>query len=123
MERAPARSPPFSHDQIATPLCIMSAGKTIRACLACCGIEGADAFIGCASTDEEFARIKKSYMKLVLVVHPDKGGDAAAFIELRDCWETVRELYDQGKVHLTGFGHYTSAAGATDWVRNEAVTD
>jgi curved DNA-binding protein CbpA len=87
---------------------------TIAECLAGCGITSADAFDGCQTVDQEFARIKSSYLTLVLVAHPDKGGNVKAFIVLREHWDVVRVLYDEERVHASGFPYYLSAAGSKE---------
>ena len=87
---------------------------SIHACLIGCGIASVDAFSGCQTVDDEFKIAKRSYMRLVLTAHPDKGGDPQVFIELRDHWEVVRVLYDEGRVHVSGFTHYFSPAGLSE---------
>jgi curved DNA-binding protein CbpA len=87
---------------------------TIAESLAGCGITGAEAFAGCQTVDQEFSCIKRSYLALVLVAHPDKGGNAEAFIILRDHWDVVRVLYDEKRVHASGFAHYMSDAGSKE---------
>ncbi|KEF62571.1 DnaJ like subfamily A member 2 [Exophiala aquamarina CBS 119918] len=47
------------------------------------------------------AEIKSAYNKLVLINHPDKGGDHEKFIKIQNAYEVLRdpqskELYDQG---------------------------
>jgi hypothetical protein len=69
------------------------AKSNVRACLAGCGITSLDALAGCQTIEEEFGRVKKAYLKLVLATHPDKGGNAADFIVLRDHWDVLRQLY------------------------------
>ncbi len=86
----------------------------IRACLRDVGITSIEAFAGCSSIDDEFRAIKKSHLKLVLVSHPDKGGDPSIFRAVRDAWDVLKDLYEQGRVHATGFSHYLSAAGSRE---------
>ena len=45
-------------------------------------------------------------------VHPDKGGSASEFRGVQSAWEVIRDLYDKGKVHATGFSYYFSGIGA-----------
>ena len=94
---------------------------TIHACLIACGITSIEAFAGCQTVDDEFTRVKKSYFKLVFVSHPDKGGNAEAFITLRDHWEVVRALYDEGRVNVSGFAHYLTAAGQSERSQSTAA--
>jgi len=57
--------------------------------------------------------IKKRYFKLVLASHPDKGGDPAIFRDQNEAFESLRDLYDSGRVHAAGFTWYLgTAAGA-----------
>jgi hypothetical protein len=47
------------------------------------------------------------------VLHPDKGGDVAAFRALQEAWETLRGLVDSGRLSAAGFGHYLGGAGSS----------
>jgi hypothetical protein len=114
---------------------------TIRACLAALGVTSAETFGGCVDAGEEFSAVKKLYFRLALASHPDKGGDEARFREARvpairicagllarctltpalvsvvlaqvqEAWEALRQLYDSGKVHASGFSFYLGGAGA-----------
>lgn len=85
--------------------------KVISSCLKALGVD-ATAVSGLGSIEDEFKAVKKLYFKRVLVSHPDKGGDAAAFRALQEAWETLRDLYDKGRVHVEGFSYYFAGAGA-----------
>ena len=41
----------------------------------------------CQSLDEEWKAIKKAYFKIILVQHPDKGGDPAIFRDIQTSFE------------------------------------
>ncbi|CAN0159740.1 unnamed protein product [Ectocarpus fasciculatus] len=72
---------------------------SVRRCLAKIGIDPAGPDLTrCASLTEEFTAIKKAYFKKILVVHPDKGGDAAEFRDVNSSWELIRKLYEDRKV-------------------------
>ncbi|CAM9650572.1 unnamed protein product, partial [Ectocarpus fasciculatus] len=72
---------------------------SVRRCLAKIGIDPAGPDLTrCASLMEEFTAIKKAYFKKILVVHPDKGGDAAEFRDVNSSWELIRKLYEDRKV-------------------------
>ena len=86
---------------------------TIRLCLAALGVTSAEVFTGCVDAAEEFGCVKKLYFKLALSAHPDKGGDPARFREVQEAWEALRQLFDGGKVHASGFAHYLNGAGAS----------
>lgn len=55
---------------------------------------------------QEFIVLKKMYFSKVVVAHPDKGGDPAAFRALQEAWEEIRELYDSSGVPPAGFKHF-----------------
>jgi hypothetical protein len=74
--------------------------SNVRACLAGCGITSIDTLSGCQTTEEEFGRVKKSYLKLVLSSHPDKGGNAEDFIALREAWDVLRQLYGTTRINV-----------------------
>ncbi|CAN0463618.1 unnamed protein product, partial [Ectocarpus sp. 12 AP-2014] len=72
---------------------------SVRRCLAKIGIDPAGPELTrCASLTEEFTAIKKAYFKKILVVHPDKGGDAAEFRDVNSSWELIRKLYEDRAV-------------------------
>ena len=86
---------------------------TIRACLTALGVTSADVLKDCADVAEEFGVVKRLYFKLALRSHPDKGGDPAAFRDIQEAWEALRQLWDSGKVPAAGFAHYLAGAGAS----------
>jgi hypothetical protein len=49
---------------------------------------------------------------MVLASHPDKGGDPAVFRDQNEAFESLRELYDSGRVHRAGFAHYLGGGAA-----------
>lgn len=71
------------------------------------GDEDADAVAEALETLEvehppapEKAEVKAAYRALAVETHPDQGGDADRFIEVREAWETVaqrEELSDDGQ--------------------------
>lgn len=76
--------------------------STIRACLAALGVASADVFAGCAGVAEEFAVVKRLYIRLALTSHPDKGGDAEHFRKVQEAWESVRTTFER-RVPRTSF--------------------
>ena len=72
--------------------------KTIAACLKAIEEALPDALARASNLQEEFSLIKKSYFRVVLRAHPDKGGDPAAFRRVQAAFEVVRDLYDSGRV-------------------------
>ena len=89
----------------------MSAKGTIGAALRTIGVT-LDAVTDVESVEVEFGRIKKLWIKAVLSSHPDKGGDPTVFRSVQAAWEVIRDLYDKGRVHASGFAYYFNA-GAT----------
>lgn len=73
----------------------MERQKTVGECLKAIGSVD---FSGCETLSEEFARIKKAYFAAILIHHPDKGGDAAAFREVNTAWEILRQMKDSGTI-------------------------
>jgi hypothetical protein len=70
----------------------MDRTQTVAECLASIGVT--DAQLSSASNlEEEFQTIKKAYHKRVLIVHPDKGGDAARFREVTACFEALKDMF------------------------------
>ena len=47
---------------------------------------------------EEFKIIKKQYFKLILIAHPDKGGDAKSFRAINTAFESLRDLFEKNSV-------------------------
>ena len=50
------------------------------------------------SLEDEFKLVKKAYFALILVLHPDKGGDAEDFREVQTSFELLRELKSTNKI-------------------------
>ncbi|KAJ3405419.1 hypothetical protein HDU80_001341 [Chytriomyces hyalinus] len=48
----------------------------------------------CDNVESEWNVVKSKYFKLVLRVHPDKGGDAATFRLVNNAFNRLRELYE-----------------------------
>lgn len=80
-------------------------GATIAKCLESMDVDSSSAFVACGNIDEEWKLVKKAYYKKILVAHPDKGGDAAAFREVNVAFEVLRGYYDKKKV-----GSFATAA-------------
>lgn len=67
---------------------------TVRQSLEVLGINDAAVFGDCDTRDEEFSRvIKKTYFRMVLRHHPDKGGDAEMFRDIQTAFELLRDLH------------------------------
>lgn len=66
------------------------------------------------SKEASFDEIKKSYRKLALKEHPDKGGDSEKFKEISLAYDVLsdkekRENYDNGgNVNMHGHGHFNA---------------
>jgi NAD-dependent DNA ligase len=71
--------------------------RIVKECLDAIGVTSAD-FEGCGSLEDEFNSIKKVYRQKVLACHPDKGGDAAEFREVRTSFEEMRRMYTANAV-------------------------
>jgi NAD-dependent DNA ligase len=71
--------------------------RIVKECLDAIGVTSAD-FEGCGSLEDEFNSIKKIYRLKVLACHPDKGGDAAVFRDVRTSFEELRRMYDGKKL-------------------------
>ena len=80
-------------------------GATIAKCLESMDVDSSSAFAACGNIDEEWKLVKKAYYKKILVAHPDKGGDAAAFREVNVSFEVLRGYFDKKKV-----GSFATAA-------------
>ncbi|CAM9203075.1 unnamed protein product, partial [Hapterophycus canaliculatus] len=80
---------------------------SVRRCLASIGVDAARDLSRCSSLTEEFTAIKRAYFRKILVVHPDKGGDAAEFRDVNSSWELIRKLYEDRAV-----GSFADAASA-----------
>jgi hypothetical protein len=70
-------------------------------------------FAQCNNVAEEFKALKKAYFKLVLEVHPDKGGTKEEFIKVRASFEMLRDLFNSNGIEsfekeaglgMAGFG-------------------
>ena len=57
-----------------------------------------ESLIACTGIKEEFSVIKKAFFKKVLVVHPDKGGDAAKFRRVHCAFEALKIIFENGAV-------------------------
>ena len=73
-------------------------GATIAKCLESMDVDSGTAFGACAGIDDEWKIIKRAYYAKILVVHPDKGGDAASFREVNVAFELLRGYFDKKKV-------------------------
>ncbi|CAN0216891.1 unnamed protein product [Scytosiphon promiscuus] len=81
--------------------------SSVGRCLASIGVDATRDLGACSSLTEEFTKIKRAYFRKILVVHPDKGGDAAEFREVNAAWELIRKLYEDRAV-----GSFADAAAA-----------
>ncbi|KAJ1459581.1 hypothetical protein M885DRAFT_510713 [Pelagophyceae sp. CCMP2097] len=70
---------------------------SIESCLKAIGVS-LESLAGCATVEDEFKVIKKVRNDKSREVHPDKGGDPAAFRALQTAFEVLRGLFDTGAV-------------------------
>jgi hypothetical protein len=80
----------------------MSSGKTINDCLKSVGVALAN-LSSCSTVDEEWKIIKKSYYKIILEAHPDKGGDPEVFLDANTAFHVLRKLFE------SKFGSFTTS--------------
>ncbi|KAI8840161.1 hypothetical protein BJ741DRAFT_598110, partial [Chytriomyces cf. hyalinus JEL632] len=71
----------------------MSGQKLPGDCMRQLGVTTAD-LDSCENVESEWNVVKSKYFKLVLRVHPDKGGDAATFRLVNNAFNRLRELYE-----------------------------
>lgn len=71
--------------------------STIQQHLAVIGIDVAQ-LSEFTNLNEEFQFIKKQYFKLILLVHPDKGGDKKEFIKINNSFEALRETFENNSI-------------------------
>ena len=64
-----------------------------------------------SSAEDEFSFVRKVYHEKLLVVHPDKGGSAAAFRTVNSAFEVVRRVYESDPSVLLSTVLGNSAAG------------
>ena len=64
-----------------------------------------------SSAEDEFSFVRKVYRERILVVHPDKGGSAAAFRTVNSAFEVVRRVYESDPSVLLSTVLGNSAAG------------
>lgn len=88
---------PRVHPQARRPLGAMSDSTSIHSCLAAIGL-GVEELRGCTNLTEEFTTIKRAYFKKVLIVHPDKGGNAEEFRDVNTSFELIRSLFEKKAV-------------------------
>jgi hypothetical protein len=86
--------------------------RSLHKCLLTIGVELSD-FADASGITEEFSRVKKKYFQSALRNHPDKGGSAEVFRELQAAWESVRELYERGRISELGFKFYFTTDGGS----------
>mmetsp|Transcript_20086 Transcript_20086/g.24860 ORF Transcript_20086/g.24860 Transcript_20086/m.24860 type:complete len:477 (+) Transcript_20086:73-1503(+) len=75
--------------------------------------------VGCGDPDEEWKLVKKGFHKNCLKTHPDKGGDAAEFRNIRTAFEVLREMYEKNQI--SSFS--SSATKTADAPRYEEVSE
>ena len=76
----------------------MGKGETVKNLLDAVGVPGMDVFDACSDVNEEFAKVKSFYKRRCLAVHPDKGGTAEVFREVNNAFETLRSMFEKGKI-------------------------
>jgi len=76
----------------------MGKGETVKNLLDAVGVPGMDVFDLCSDVNEEFAKVKSFYKRRCLAVHPDKGGTAEVFREVNNAFETLRSMFEKGKI-------------------------
>jgi len=54
------------------------------------------------NSDAGWDRVKRAYRRLAAEHHPDKGGNDARFIEIREAYEVLKYYYSQGLETKTG---------------------
>uniref|UniRef100_A0A7S0N4Q4 Uncharacterized protein n=1 Tax=Pyramimonas obovata TaxID=1411642 RepID=A0A7S0N4Q4_9CHLO len=72
-------------------------GEDVHSCLVTIGVD-LGVLAACTSLDDEWKAIKKQYFKIILVQHPDKGGDPAIFRDIQTAFEVLRELYEKQSI-------------------------
>ena len=73
--------------------------KGLAECLQVCGLDpAAEPFAGCANLEDEFKRIKRGFFRAAKTAHPDKGGSAEAFRELRAAFQALKDLAAAGRI-------------------------
>lgn len=72
-------------------------GGSIKDCLATVGV-GTKDLAAAGTLSEEWSLLKKAYFKKILVVHPDKGGDAAVFRDVQATFEVLRKIFEEGAI-------------------------
>lgn len=72
--------------------------KTIKECLATLNVTADDLSAAAGALKAEFAVIKAAFRAQILVHHPDKGGTAAAFRQVRASFEVLKDLYSKNAV-------------------------
>ena len=73
--------------------------KSLAECLQVCGLDpDAEPFAGCANLEDEFKRIKQGFFRTAKTAHPDKGGSAEAFRELRAAFQALKDLAAGGRI-------------------------
>lgn len=72
-------------------------GGTIKDCLETISAP-LTGLTSCGNLGEEWSFIKKAYFKKILLVHPDKGGDAAVFRDVQAAFEALRKLFDEAAI-------------------------
>ena len=83
--------------------------KGLAECLRVCGLDpAAEPFAGCANLEDEFKRIKQGFFRAAKTAHPDKGGSAEAFRELRAAFQALKDLAAAGRIAT-----FQPAAGRT----------
>ncbi|KAJ3287982.1 hypothetical protein HDU79_005174 [Rhizoclosmatium sp. JEL0117] len=82
----------------------------VTACLSTLGLSAAS-LAGIPTIEAEFFAIRKAYFKLVLIHHPDKGGNADAFRAVNESFEDLRHMFAE-KLCASFFSAATAEAAA-----------
>eukprot|EP00941_MAST-03F_sp_MAST-3F-sp1_P004364 g4364.t1 len=64
----------------------------LQECLNSLEASSADFFQECITAADEMKKLRKSFLRLCLLHHPDKGGDAANFRKVRTAFQTLKEI-------------------------------
>ena len=72
----------------------MASGTDISDCLTSIGVT-LDVLSACSTIEEEFGIIKKSFNRIVVKVHPDKGGTDEAFLDVFSKFEVLRGFFEK----------------------------
>ena len=72
--------------------------KTVKALLEAIGLTSTEKLDACDSLEKEWSVTKTFFRRKCLEVHPDKGGTEEAFRTVNSAFETLRSMYEKGKI-------------------------